>query len=70
MSAAARWDAALGEYILPWDHVRSAPDPRAAGLQFARAAFRYPGAVCGGAGSAADVKHAPVVGQLRQQVAR
>src|SRR5579859_7332595 len=28
--AAARWDATLGEYILDWDDVRSAPDPHAA----------------------------------------
>ena len=34
---AARWDAALGEYILDWDDVRRGPDPRAAALEFARA---------------------------------
>jgi uncharacterized protein DUF5996 len=45
--AAARWDAALGEYILDWDDVCSSADPRAAGLEFARSAFRHACAVCG-----------------------
>ena len=27
--AAARWDAALGEYVLDWDDVRAAADPHA-----------------------------------------
>ena len=40
------WDAVLGEYILEWDDVRSAPDPRAAGVEFARSAFRHACAVC------------------------
>ena len=39
--AAARWDAALGEYILDWDHVRRHPDPHSAALDFARSAFRH-----------------------------
>jgi hypothetical protein len=43
----ARWDAALGEYILDWDAVRSSVDPRAVALEFARAAFRHACAVCG-----------------------
>ncbi len=43
----ALWDGALGEYILEWDEVRAAPDPRAAALQFARAVFRHACAVCG-----------------------
>src|SRR5260370_164497 len=38
--AAAHWDPALGEYILDWDDIRSAPDPHAAALEFARSAFR------------------------------
>ena len=42
-----RWDDALGEYLLDWDDVRSAPDPRAVAVQFARAAFRHACAVCG-----------------------
>jgi hypothetical protein len=43
---AAHWDAALGEYILEWDDVRSAPDPSAAALEFARSAFRQACAAC------------------------
>ena len=31
---AARWDAELGEYLLDWDDVRSAPDPRHTALDF------------------------------------
>ncbi|MGA3217899.1 MAG: DUF5996 family protein [Acidimicrobiales bacterium] len=42
----ARWDAALGEYILDWDDVRSSVDPGALALEFARAAFRRACAVC------------------------
>jgi hypothetical protein len=45
--AGARWDEALGEYILEWDEVRAAPDPRAAALEFARSAFRHACQVCG-----------------------
>ncbi len=44
--AAARWEAALGEYILDWEDVRSSPDPRSAALEFARSAFRHACAVC------------------------
>jgi Family of unknown function (DUF5996) len=44
--AAARWDEALGEYILDWDEVRAAPDPRAAALDFARSAFRHACQIC------------------------
>jgi hypothetical protein len=43
----ARWDAALGEYLLDWDDVRAAPDPHALGLEFARSAFQHSCAVCG-----------------------
>jgi hypothetical protein len=42
----ARWDGALGEYILEWDDVRSRPDPRAAALEFARAVFQRACALC------------------------
>jgi hypothetical protein len=45
--AAARWEAALGEYVLDWDDVRSDPRPRARALEFARSAFRHACAVCG-----------------------
>jgi hypothetical protein len=39
--AAAGWDQALGEYLLDWDDVRAAPDPRGAALDFAHSAFRH-----------------------------
>lgn len=45
--AAARWEQAQGEYILDWDDVRTAPDPRAAALEFAQSAFRHACLVCG-----------------------
>jgi hypothetical protein len=44
--ASARWDAALGEYILDWEDVCDSPDPHAVGLEFARSAFRHACAVC------------------------
>jgi Family of unknown function (DUF5996) len=44
--SAARWDSALGEYILDWDDVRAEPDPAAAALEFARSAFRHACLVC------------------------
>ena len=44
--AAARWDAALGEYILDWDDVRASADPHAAALEFLRSAFMHACAVC------------------------
>jgi len=43
----AQWDGALGEYVLEWDDVCAQPDPPAAALEFARAAFRHACAVCG-----------------------
>jgi hypothetical protein len=43
---AARWDAALGEFILDWDDVRSSPNPHAVALDFARSAFRHACTVC------------------------
>ena len=43
---AARWDAALGEYILDWDDVRSERDPHAAAVDFTRSAFRHACLVC------------------------
>jgi uncharacterized protein DUF5996 len=39
--ATARWDAQLGEYLLDWDAVRSADDPHAYAVEFARSAFRH-----------------------------
>ncbi len=45
--AAARWDDALGEFILDWEDVRTADDPRAAAVAFAHSAFQHSCAVCG-----------------------
>jgi hypothetical protein len=45
--AGARWDEALGEYILDWDDVCAAPEPRKAALEFAHSAFRHACQVCG-----------------------
>ena len=44
---AARWDAALGEYILDWEDVRSSAEPATFALDFARSVFRHSCAVCG-----------------------
>jgi hypothetical protein len=44
--AAARWEAALGEYVLDWDDVCASPDPHALALEFARSAFRHACLVC------------------------
>jgi hypothetical protein len=44
--AAARWEAALGEYVLDWDDLRSTSNPHAVGLGFARSAFHHACAVC------------------------
>lgn len=45
--ADARWEPALGEFVLDWDDVRSSSDPHASALEFARSAFRHSCAVCG-----------------------
>jgi Family of unknown function (DUF5996) len=44
--AEARWDEALGEYVLDFDDVCASPDPHASALDFARSAFRHACAVC------------------------
>jgi hypothetical protein len=44
--AAARFDAALGEYVLDWDDVRLAADPHAAALEFGRSAVEHACALC------------------------
>jgi hypothetical protein len=44
---AARWDAALGLYVLDWDDVVSSPDPHATALAFARSVFEHACLVCG-----------------------
>jgi hypothetical protein len=45
--AAARWDPALGEYLLDWDDVVAADDPFEAALAFGRSAVEHACAVCG-----------------------
>jgi hypothetical protein len=44
--AAARWDSSLGEFVLDWDDVRTAKDPYADALAFARSAYSHGCAVC------------------------
>ena len=44
--AQAHWDEQLGEYLLDWDDVRAAADPRAAAVEFARSVFRHACVVC------------------------
>jgi Family of unknown function (DUF5996) len=43
---AAHWEPALGEYILDWADVRTAQDPHADAVRFARSAFAHGCAVC------------------------
>jgi len=43
---AARWEGGLGEYVLDWEDVRSAPDPRGAALEFAHSAFQHSCVAC------------------------
>ena len=60
---AARWDGALGEYVLDWDDVRAAADPHATAVEFARSAFRHACVVCGwdpGLAASADGTPPPV----------
>jgi hypothetical protein len=45
--AAARWEAALGEYVLDYEDVRRSDDPRATALDFGRSAVRHACLVCG-----------------------
>jgi len=44
--AQARWEDGLGEYVLDWDDVCSASDPKAMALDFARSAFSHACAAC------------------------
>jgi hypothetical protein len=43
---AVRWNGGLGEYVLDWEDVCTAPDPHAYALEFARSAFRHACLVC------------------------
>jgi hypothetical protein len=51
---AARWEDSLGEYVLDWEDAVHSPDPRGAGLEFARSAFRHACLVCGWDSALAD----------------
>lgn len=42
----ARWEPALGEYVLDWDDVIAADDPHGTALAFARAAVRHACGAC------------------------
>ena len=44
--AAARWDPALGEFVLDWDDVCDSTDPHSAALSFARSALHHGCLVC------------------------
>jgi hypothetical protein len=43
---ATRWEEELGEYVLDWEDIRSAADPHALALDFARSAFQHACRVC------------------------
>ena len=55
--AAVRWDAELGEYLLDWEDVRLAADPRDLAVEFARSAFRHACIVCDWNPELADSAH-------------
>jgi len=44
--AAARWEPALGLFVLDWDDVCAGPDPHALALDFLHSAFRHACVVC------------------------
>jgi hypothetical protein len=44
---AASWNVDLKEYVLDWDDVRAAPDPRSAAIDFGLSAIRHACVVCG-----------------------
>jgi hypothetical protein len=50
----SRWDDALGEYVLDWEDVIAASDPRGLALEFARSAFQHACLVCGWDSELAD----------------
>ena len=60
----ARWETALGEYVLDWEDARTSPDPHATALEFFRSAFRHACAVCEwdpALGASADGTPPPVI---------
>ena len=44
--AAARWEPALGLFVLDWDDLRASSDPHALALDFLHSAFRHACVVC------------------------
>jgi hypothetical protein len=42
----ARWNDELEEYLVDWDDLRTAPDPRDAALSFGRSVIRHVSRVC------------------------
>jgi len=42
----ARWEDALGEFVLDWNDVRSSPDPHQTALEFARSALAHACRAC------------------------
>ncbi len=42
----AHWDAELGEFVLDWEDIRTAEDPHALALEFARSAYGHACRVC------------------------
>jgi hypothetical protein len=61
--SAAHWQAGLGEYLLDWDDIRTADDPHAMALEFARSSFQHSCAVCGwdpGLAASAEANPPPV----------
>ena len=61
--ATAHWDETLNEYIMDWDDVRAAPDPRAAAVDFAQSAFHHAYLVSGWSGelgATAEGRPAPI----------
>jgi hypothetical protein len=61
---AARWEDAMGLYVLDWDDARATPDPHAAALEFVRSARRHACVVCDwdpGLAGSADGTPPPVV---------
>ena len=69
---AARWDAALGEYVLDWDDVCSSRRPaRGWRCEFARSAFRHACTVCRwDPALAASAEGSASTGQIAGGVAR
>jgi len=60
---AARWEEAMGLFILDWDDVAAANDPHAFALEFARSVYLHSCEVCGwdpGLAASGDGRPPPV----------